>query len=152
VAIFAMKSIPKNERVEIVLERQDRYGWFAELEFQKITETAQLPELVIEDGKTSKLAGWRFINKEDTVLCEPADYLAYALLQHARDKQSLKSRWTYPIIAATPGGFAGVVQREQARTIIVGQKKEKLLLVIDLLKQKLIEEEKKRLENSAEES
>jgi hypothetical protein len=147
VAIFAMRSIPQNERVEIVLERQDRYGWFAALELQKISETAQHPELLMEDGKTSKLASWRSMNKGDTVLCEPADYLAYALLQHARDKNSLKSRWTYPIIAATPGGFAGLVQREHAKGVIIGQKKEKILQTIEAVKKLIMDEEAKRLKS-----
>ena len=117
------------------------------LELQKISETAQLPELLMEDGKTSKLASWRFINKDDTVLCEPADYLAYALLQHARDKNSLKSRWVYPIISATPGGFAGLVQREHASGVILGQKKEKIIQMLEDVKQLIKNEEAKRLKS-----
>jgi hypothetical protein len=152
VTVFAMRSRPRNERVEVVLERQDRYGWYAALELEKISEESRLPELLMEDGKTSKLASWRFVDKESTVLCEPADYLAYALLQHSRNKQSIKSRWTYPIIAATPEGFAGLVQREHAKGMIIGQKKEKVLLLIELLKQKFQQmEEQKRLEDGAKE-
>lgn len=148
IAIFAMRSIPANERLEIVLERQDRYGRSAAEELQKIAETTQHPELLMADGNTSKLASWRFINKNDTVLCEPADYLAYACLQQARDKNSLKSRWTYPIIAAHPGaGFGGLIRREHARGVIIGQKKQKALDAIETLKKHIVQGESERIQS-----
>jgi hypothetical protein len=144
VTIFAMRALPENERLEIVFERQDQYGWLAEIEFHKIASTMDLP-LLMADGKTSKLASWRFIEKKDTVFCEPADYLAYTLLQHARNKQSLKSRWTYPIIAAQPNsGAAALLNRENVRNIIIGEKKETLLAMLQMLKQKILDEEAKR--------
>ena len=148
VAIFAMRALPENERVEIVFERQDRYGWIAAQEFQRIAQTTQHPELLMPDGKTSKLASWRFIEKKDTVLCEPADYLAYALLQNTRNKNSVKSRWTYPIIAAHGNtGAAALLQREHAKGVIVGQKKEKILRTLANIKKMIVEEETKRLKS-----
>ena len=145
-AIFAMRSLPPNERVEIVLERQDRYGWYAAEALQELSENAQHPEFLMEDGKTSKLASWRFISKSDTVLCEPADYLAYALLQHARNKTSIKSKWTYPIVAADPdGGAAALLQREHARGTILGAKKAQILKQIGDLKQLLLKADAERL-------
>jgi hypothetical protein len=145
VTIFAMRALPENERLEIVFERQDQYGWLAELEFQKIASTMDQPQLLMADGKTSKLANWRFIEKKDTVLCEPADYLAYALLQHSRNKKSIKSRWTYPIIAAQPNsGAAALLQREHVGNVILGEKKETLLALLHSLKQRILDEEAKR--------
>ena len=94
VTIFALKSIPDTERLEVVFEFQKQYRWYAAQELQNISETMEHPELLMADGRTSKLASWRFISKSATVLCEPADYLAYALLQQARNKNSLKSLWT----------------------------------------------------------
>ena len=150
VVIFAMRSLPENERLEIVFERQDRYGWYAAQEFQNIAETTVHPELLMPDGKSSKLASWRSIEKKDTVLCEPADYLAYAALQQARDKKSVKSRWTYPIIAAHGNaGFAALIKREEAKGVIVGQKKEKILKTIKRVKQMLMDEEAKRLKSES---
>ena len=84
----AMRVLPPGERLEVVFERQDEYAWLAEMEFDEIASTVTHPELLMEDGKTSKLANWRYIAKNQTVLCEPADYLAYALLQHSRNKNS----------------------------------------------------------------
>jgi len=122
--IFAMRGVPENERLEIVFERQDRYGWYATQEFQKIAKTTEHPQLLMADGKTSKLANWRFIDKKDTVLCEPADYLAYALLQNTRDRKSIKSRWTYPIIASHGNtGLSALLQPEHVKGVIIGQKK-----------------------------
>jgi hypothetical protein len=144
VTIFAMRALPENERLEIVFERQDQYGWVAELEFPKIASTTDHPELLMTDGKTSKLASWRFVEKKDSVLCEPADYLAYALLQHARNKSSIKSRWTYPIIAADPkSGAAALLNREIVRNVIIGEKKQTILATIERVKRIILEEEAK---------
>jgi hypothetical protein len=143
--IFAMRALPENERLEIVFERQDQYGWVAELEFPKIASTTDHPELLMTDGKTSKLASWRFVEKKDSVLCEPADYLAYALLQHARNKNSIKSRWTYPIVAADPkSGAAALLNRETVKKVIIGEKKQTILATIERAKQIILEEEAKR--------
>ena len=145
VTIFAMRTLPENERLEIVFERQDQYGWLAEMEFHRIASTRDHPQLLMADGKTSKLASWRFIEKKDTVLCEPADYLAYALLQHARDKKSMKSRWTLPIIASDPNsGAAALLRRENVRDVIIGEKKQTALTLISALKQRILDEEAKR--------
>ncbi len=145
VTIFAMRALPENERLEIVFERQDQYGWIAEMEFHRIASTTDHPELLMADGKTSKLASWRFIEKKDTVLCEPADYLAYALLQHARNKNSIKSRWTYLIVAANPkSGAAALLSRDHVRGIIIGEKKQTVLALIQRMKQMILDEEAKR--------
>ena len=145
VTIFAMRSLPENERLEIVFERQDQYGWLAEMEFHKIASTVEHPQLLMADGKTSKLASWRFIEKKDTVLCEPADYLAYTLLQHARNKNSIKSRWTYPLIAADPkSGAAALLNREHVKGIIIGEKKQTILAMLEKVKQMILDEEAKR--------
>lgn len=147
-AIFAMRSLPPDERVEIVLERQDRYGWYAAEALQSLSEFRGHPELLMSDGQTSKLASWRVIDKKDTVLCDPADYLAYALLQQARNKASVKSRWTYPIVAADPhGGAAALVQREHARGVVLGAKKEQVMKQLADLKQLIMKADAERIKN-----
>jgi hypothetical protein len=145
VSIFAMRALPENERLEIVFERQDQYGWLAEMEFHRIASTMEHPVLLMADGKTSKLASWRFNEKKDTVLCEPADYLSYALLQHARNKSSLKSRWTYPIIAADPeSGAAALLNRKHVKDIIIGQRVAHIRETIQRVKQMLLDDEAER--------
>jgi hypothetical protein len=147
-AVFAaLKIVPANERLEIVLERQDRYGLVAAQEIERISKSTEVPELLLmEDGKTSKLANWGFIEKKDSALCEPADYLAYAALQVARNKNSVKSRWTYPIIAADPkAGFSAAVQRETAKIVIASQRKDKILKTLETVKQMLSETSKQEV-------
>ena len=140
-----MRALPENERLEVVFERQDQYARLAEIEFHQIASTMTLPQLLMADGKTSKLASWRFIEKKDSVLCEPADYLAYTLLQHARNKNSVKSRWTYPIIAADPNsGATAALNREHVKGVIAGEKKQKILATIQRVKQMILDAQAKR--------
>jgi hypothetical protein len=136
VTIFAMRALPLGERLEVVFERQDEYAWLAEMEFDEIASTVAHPELLMEDGKTSKLANWRYIAKNQTVLCEPADYLAYALLQHSRNKNSVKSRWTYPIIAADPAsGAAALLGRKQVAQMMLPDKVELTKAALERIRQ-----------------
>lgn len=143
--IFAMRIVPVNERLEIVFERQDRYGWIAEQEFHRIASCMDHPELLMADGKTSKLANWRFIEKKDTVLCEPADYLAYAVIQQARNRNSIKSRWTYPIVSVDPkSGAAAVLTRDAVKSVIIGEKKQRVLDTLAVLKQTILDEKERQ--------
>jgi hypothetical protein len=145
-AVFAMRRTPKNDRVEIVLERQDRYGCIAEQEFHRLSKTKELSELLMEDGETSKLANWRFVNKEDTVMCEPGDYFAYAMLQQARNKNSVKAQWTRPIWTAYGNeGVGAALLRRTARGILLGHKKREVLDNIAEIKRFFANEEGKRL-------
>jgi hypothetical protein len=150
-AVFAaLKAVPSNERLEIVLERQDRYRLIAEYEIEKISKSTEVPELLLmEDGKTPKLANWRFIEKKDSALCEPADYLAYAAFQAVRNKNSVRTRWTYPIIAADPkAGFSAAVRRETAKIVVANQRKDKILKTLETLKQMILEASKQEAEAS----
>jgi hypothetical protein len=145
-AVFAMRRTPKNDRVEIVFERQDRYGCIAEQEFDRLSKTKEHSELLMEDGETSKLANWRFVNKEETVMCEPADYFAYAMLQQARNKNSVKAQWTRSILTAYGNEDAGAaLLRSTARGILLGHKKKEVLDTIAEIKQFFANEEDKRL-------
>lgn len=95
--VQALRWIPKNERLELVFEAQDRYAPFVHAMLTDIANTQSRPELMTNDGK-SKLANWRFVPKNSTSLTEPADYFAYALTQLYRDKKSEKSRLCSPIM------------------------------------------------------
>jgi hypothetical protein len=98
--LAALRVVPANERLEIVLERQDRYGLLAAQEIERLSKSTEVPEVTLmEDRITPKLVDCRFIEKKDSVLCEPAGYLAYAFLQYARNKNSVKCRWTVSVRA-----------------------------------------------------
>lgn len=99
VAAIALSSLPPGERLEIVMERQDRYGWLADVALQVIFDYKGDKSLLLADG-TPKLANWRFVSKDQTVLTEAADYLAYAYLQVSRDSKSIRSQWCAPILDA----------------------------------------------------
>ena len=148
VAVAAMKFMPPNERLEIVLERQDRYGWYAAAAFQDIIENAKEPQLLMDDGETSKLASWRFVEKSDTCLCEPADYLAYALTQLSRNSRSLKSRWTSPIIEATRQfGSSGALNRDVAKNVIVADKVKHVRSTLKQLRETILNAEAEHRES-----
>jgi hypothetical protein len=120
----------------------------AAYEIERLSKSTEVPEVMLmEDGKTPKLSNWRFIEKKDSVLCEPADYLAYAFLQYTRNRNSVKCRWTYPIIAADPkAGFSGALQRETARMVIVSQRRDEIMQTLETLKQLIAEAKEQEAE------
>jgi hypothetical protein len=149
-AASAMKLTPSNDRVELVLERQDRYMNFAIAAFERMSKTYEAPEFLMADGKTSKLASWRFVSKSYTCLCEPADYLAYACLQTSRNSKSLKSQWTRPILSAQANDGAGVAFKpDQIRNFIIGSKAAHIRETIQLVKQIIIDAEAKHKAENA---
>jgi hypothetical protein len=116
--IITLRNLPPGERLEIVFERQDRYGWIADIALELISKFRTDLELLLSDG-TSKLANWRFVSKGDTILTEPADLLAYAYLQLSRDAESKKTKWCSPIFKAEDhegGGF--LLQRSMVRQLV----------------------------------
>jgi len=75
------------------------------------------------------------VDKSDTCLCEPADYLAYACTQLARNQNTVKSRWTYPILSVHAKLGAGIAfQRDQIRNVILGEKVARLREMIQMVK------------------
>jgi hypothetical protein len=96
IIINALRRIPADERLEVVFEQQTVYGERAAVAMQAIADSG-ISELLTKDGIT-KLANWRFVPKHTTLLTEPADYLAFALLQHWRNKSSRKAIWCHPIL------------------------------------------------------
>ncbi len=115
--INALRSLPVGERLEVVFEQQDRYGWMNELSMRSIANSRH-PELLLPDG-TSKLANWRSVPKGSTSLTEPADYFAYALLQNWRNKKSKKSLWCQPILTSFDyQGIGAILTRERIRDAI----------------------------------
>jgi hypothetical protein len=108
----AIRAIPAEETLELVFEEQHEYeGWVRMIfaSFRGFTTPTGMP----------KLAGVRFIPKDRSVLTQPADYLAFGLLQGLRDgdRSSLKSRWCAPIFQPTAKPVGAHLTRHQVRTI-----------------------------------
>jgi hypothetical protein len=102
----ALRVVPTNERLEVVLEQQTAHGLYAHAAMQVISDMGDNPEILMADGKP-KLANWRFVPKSSTSLTEPADYLAYALFQLWKDQTSRRSIWCRPILDAHGGKGVG---------------------------------------------
>jgi hypothetical protein len=113
--IQVLKWLPANERLELVLEQQNRYSWLTDFALRHIAPLP-LPFMRTSDGRP-KLASWRYVTPESTSLTEPADYFAHALLQYHRDPKSLKTQWCMPILnsANHVGAIGAVMTRAQAR-------------------------------------
>jgi hypothetical protein len=106
-----LKNTPQDERVELVLEAQHEYKTQAEMIFRSHEERQTLEGL-------PRLSGIKFIPKESSILTQPADYLAYALLQGFRDQKSKKTQWCQPILQNLKPGFGMVPDREGLRAVI----------------------------------
>jgi hypothetical protein len=90
--INTVRNIPKNERLEIVFQRQDRY-W-------PLVEVAIAPQ------------------GEEEGLTELADCFSYSLFQAWRDKSSRRSQWCKPILDAHEEGYGRILKREEIRGIV----------------------------------
>jgi hypothetical protein len=93
-----MQEIPSNETFKLVLENQSEYA-------NGIIQTHRGSQEFTPDGR-KKWASVEFLEKDDTVLTEPGDFLAYALLQLARDPQSVRTRLCSPILQNTKPALA----------------------------------------------
>jgi len=115
----ALRGIPATDRLEIVFERQDEYWWMTDIAMQVLADAREAPDMLLPDGKTSKLASWKSVPKGSTPLTEPADYFAYSLLQLWRDKNSLRAQWCKPISEAFDyEGLGAIMDREMIRPIM----------------------------------
>lgn len=111
----SLRAIPGDERLEIVFEQQAEYEPFANIACSTVCGLTTDPSLQFADG-TSRLANWRFVPKGETILTQPADYLAFALFQMFRDETHVKSLMTRPIIPSRSAG--AMLHRTQVRKLI----------------------------------
>jgi hypothetical protein len=88
------KNIAPDETFKLVLEAQNEYALGAN-QIYLGTQDYRTP-----DGRR-KLVSLEFIEKGDSTLAEPADFLAFALLQLYRDAKSVKSELCAPILRNT---------------------------------------------------
>ena len=116
--VQVLRWLPPNERIEIVFEQQERYFGITDFALSKMRNLAG-GVWQCSNGKP-KLAKWSSVPKGSTCLTEPADYFAYAMAQYYKDKTSVRSKWTQPIIKSvdTVQAIGAVMEREQAREAI----------------------------------
>ncbi len=109
--------LPPDERVEIVVEQQDRYFGLTDFVFSELIRHRAIPHTT--DGRP-KLAKWSYVVKGSTCLTEPADYYAYAIAQDTKDRTSIRAQWTKPIIDSidTVETVGHVMSRDEARNAI----------------------------------
>ena len=89
IADAILKNIPKDERVKFVFEQQVEYEKNAQMIFAASQHKTSIGE--------SQISGVEYIPKDSSLLTQPADYLAFALLQGFRDRSSKKYKWCEPI-------------------------------------------------------
>jgi hypothetical protein len=104
--------VPDNERLELVLEDQQRYRDVAKL---IVRDVATCPAARNSRGGF-KIAKWTFLPKGSLFL-EQADYFAYALLQLYRDKESKKTAWCRSIMGDM-NGIGTILTRRQIRFVV----------------------------------
>ena len=116
--IQMLKWIPRNERVEIVFEEQQRYAPFANAMLGSLAALRIPAEVMLTRDGLPKLAGWKFVPKESTILTQPADFLAYATTQVYRDRNSERAKMCMPIVGDEDATVIGkVLSRHEVRSV-----------------------------------
>lgn len=98
--------VPETETVRWILEEQHDYEQAARDVFK---------QFAVMYGP-SRFTDVSFVPASATPRLHPADLLAYAILQRARDPRSQKAVWSRPIIADDTWG--SIVAREMVRSIL----------------------------------
>lgn len=106
-----VKNTPKDEAVKFVFEVQEEYEIQARSYFDANKHH-------LTSGGEPKFNSIEFIPKNSSILTQPADYLAFSLLQQFRDPQSVKSKWCDPIRHNTQPVFGLVHDGEGLRRVI----------------------------------
>jgi Protein of unknown function (DUF3800) len=99
-------NIPQTEPVRWILEEQHDYAQAALDVFK---------QYAFMHG-TARFSDVSFVPKTATARLQPADLLAYAILQRVRDPKSTRALWSRPIIGEDPWG--SIVDRETVRRIL----------------------------------
>lgn len=113
---YALSGLRGEERLKIVLEANDQYAAMTPivtLICDAFAKGLNNPIFTTPSG-LPRLAGVEFVSKSSTVLTQPADYLAFSLLQQLRDHKSQKARWSTPILG-DGRGYGNFMSREEVR-------------------------------------
>ena len=106
-----MRWLPDNERIELVLDRQEHYQPIAEIIFDALIKQ---PAFIGKDGRP-KLAKWSYVPRGSTPLTEISDYYAFALAHHYKDEKSQKSQLCAPILRDNMNPIGAMWSRQQIR-------------------------------------
>ena len=111
-----LASLRGEERVKLVFEENEQYLPFLQLTHVVCNALAKVVDNRIfrTPSGLPRLASTEFIAKDSSLLTQPADYLAFALLQLCRDPRSQKTRWCAPIIG-DGWGIGKFASREELR-------------------------------------
>jgi hypothetical protein len=96
IIVEVLKSVPAGEDIRWVFEEQQDYEQQARNVFGNFPETDR-----------NRLTDVSFVGKDATVRTQPADFLAYAMLQKRRDPQSIRAQWCEPIFSVD--SFLGMI-------------------------------------------
>ena len=112
-----LASLKGEERLKLVLEENTQYKTFGGLTEIICSALAKVTtnRIFRTPSGLPRLSGVEFIPKSSSLLTEPADYLAFAILQMCRDPKSQKARWCLPILG-DGRGTGQFVSREKLRT------------------------------------
>jgi Protein of unknown function (DUF3800) len=106
-----VKNTPKDESVKLVCELQNEYEIGARRFFDDNKHH-------LTSAGEPKFNSIEFISKDSSILTQPADYLAFSILQVFRDPESLKSKWCEPIRRNTQPGFGFIHDGKGLRDVV----------------------------------
>ena len=108
IIVEVLKAVPQGEQIRWVFEEQKDYELQARNVFRNFPE-----------ADARRISDVSFVGKEATVRTQPADFLAYAMLQRRRDPHSIRAKWCEPVFSTN--SFIGmIVGRDLIRMIVGG--------------------------------
>lgn len=108
IIVEVLKAVPASEQIRWFFEEQHDYEQQARNIFRNFPEVDR-----------NRLTDISFLAKDATMRTQPADFLAYAMLQKRRDPQSIRAQWCEPIFSVN--SFLGMIVGHDLIRMIVGQ-------------------------------
>lgn len=111
--------VANGERFELIFEEQTALGFYRDKMLEMIASTfPPHPHYQPRKGRQQKiqLAGWSSKPKGSICLFEPADYLCYHLAHRETEPDSVRTKWSQPIMG-TGATFSDHLSQETARNL-----------------------------------
>lgn len=106
IIVEVLKAVRVGQHIRWVFEEQQDYEQQARNVFRNFPETDR-----------NRLTDISFVGKDASIRTQPADFLAYAMLQKRRAPQSIRAQWCEPIFSVN--SFLGmIVGRDLIRKIV----------------------------------
>lgn len=116
VATATLAALPRGERIEFIFEQQLHYAEARDMALHVLSNQARYR------GRRGKPTLAKYGSAPKSTLLEPADYLAYALLQTIVDPHSLRSRLCAPILKHGKRRIGGKMTEREVRRILTYKK------------------------------